>query len=92
MKTQSLKILSFHSLQFQSEDLNFRSLKFEVSKFSAFVVSTLNFQISHFPKFDSSFPFVSLVFSDDVRSLKLLDKQLRFRHCQPAFIPDERGP
>jgi len=39
-----------------------------------------------------SFPFVSLVSSDYVRSLELLDKQLRFRHCQPAFIPDERGP
>ena len=54
--------------------LSFRSFNFEVS--------TLNFQISHFPKFDSSFPFVSLAFSDDIRTLELLDKQLRFRHCR----------
>ena len=53
--------------------LSFRSFNFEVS--------TL---ISHFQSLSSVpfIPFVSLAFSDDIRTLELLDKQLRFRHCR----------
>ena len=77
MKTRSLKTQIWD-----------RSLQFQVWRLElTFAISTLKFQISHFQSFFRfhSFLFVSLVFSDDVRSLPLLDKQLSFRYCHPVL-------